>query len=153
MSEDLWDSGEPTVRVPATTSHPEVTGPVDDTAEDDAPGWLGDERLLTPPAKALAAIIISAASLLMSVTGGAIAQIVELDTRTTKPIAIEPGVELFLAFLGAIFALLALRDLVDEPHPWAGTVARAALLVAAVGIVIGLTGVLLALTFHPSFGQ
>lgn len=150
MSEDLWDSGPTEPPVPVGSGADTLHGGHDADDEEEPPGWLGDERLFTAPAKALAAIVTGGASLLVSVTGGAIAQLVELDTRSTKTIAIEPGVELFLALSGVILSLLALRDLVDQQHPWAGTVARAALIVSGIGVLIGLVGVLFALTFHPS---
>ncbi len=117
----------------------------DDLLPDDV-RWWSPAALLSPEAQALAGFTFA----LLSMFGGGIANLVAqavlgftFDSSQARLHVVVPGlVLLFLALLGIWLGRQVIRGGWEEAPTWAGQLARAAVIVAVVGVVVSLVTII-----------
>lgn len=94
--------------------------------------------LVTAEAAALAAFALTVVSLFLVGAGNAIAESASFGLDgSTKVLAVIPGMQALIAFVGVWLGRLGTSK--DGVAMWTGSVARAALLIGGVSLVVNLT--------------
>lgn len=118
------------------------------TGYDDAgPRWWSRDALLEPRAGSLFAIVLAVLSLITVEPASIInAVAIERDRLNLRWNAVTPGIHLAIAFLAALAAVWVIARGWEQAADWSGALARAALLVAGVSLVLNVAAFALALS-------